>query len=544
MFAAGRAGLNKAGHDSYGVGESDRTGESGRAGKSDQNRNAAVRAIALAMVTVCALMVASPCRRALAFDLEDVAEKARKLAAEPFQDPTGKIPRWLLDMSYDQWRDIRFRPDRSLWRDRGLPFEVQFFHPGLYYDRTVVINEVDALGVHPLQFSPGQFDYGSNDFASRVPQDLGYAGFRIHYPLNKPDYSDEIMVFLGASYFRALGKNDVFGLSARGLAIDTAAASGEEFPYFREFWLVRPTKNATDIAIYALLDSPSMTGAYRFVVYPGQQTVVDVDMKVFVRKNVTKLGIAPLTSMFFYGENTTQCFDNYRPEVHDSDGLLLFADTGEWMWRPFDNPETLQVHSFQMTNPRGFGMLQRDRDFASYQDLETQQEKRPSAWIAPKGQWGPGRVELVEIPTHKDIHDNVVAYWIPEAQPPAGEPISYAYKMSWYGDDATRPPAGRAVATRREHASDGHGNRFVVDFQGKQLEKLAADEVLRAVVSVVGGDDKGHIVGQYVIKIPATGGWRLGFQVETTSKEPVELRAYLDKAGSALTETWSYTMVP
>ncbi|MBI5504545.1 MAG: glucan biosynthesis protein G [Deltaproteobacteria bacterium] len=538
MFAAGRTGLRRAGHECRGVVKSIRSPRPSRAARI------AGRALAAVVVSISVLAIAPWCHQAQAFDLDDVEAKARKLATEPFQDPTGKIPRWLLDISYDQWRDIRFRPDRSLWRDRALPFEVQFFHPGLFYDRAVAINEVDALGVHPLQFSPGQFDYGNNDFASRVPQDLGYAGFRIHYPINKPDYSDEVAVFLGASYLRALGKGQVFGLSARGLTIDTAVASGEEFPYFREFWLVRPTKNASDVAVYALLDSPSLTGAYRFVVYPGQQTVIDVESRVFVRKNAGKLGIAPLTSMFLYGENTTQCFDNYRPEVHDSDGLLLFADTGEWLWRPFDNPTTLQVHSFQMTNPRGFGVLQRDRDFTNYQDLETLQEKRPSAWIAPKGQWGPGRVELVEIPTRKDIHDNIVAYWVPDTLPPAGEPISHAYRMSWYPDDPTRPPAGRAVATRREHGSSEHSTRFVVDFQGKQLEKLTADEVLRAVVSVVGGDDKGHIVGQYVIKIPATGGWRLGFQVEATSKEPIELRAYLDKAGSALTETWSYTLAP
>jgi len=532
MFAAGRAGRAGAGHKSREV------------AKSGRSERPGARAITLVLATLSLWTMAPSCRQAHAFDLEDVAAKARQLAKEPFQDPTGKVPRWLLDMSYDQWRDIRFRADHALWHERGLPFEVQFFHLGLFYDRPVLINEVDALGEHPVQFSPGQFDYGNNDFASRVPQDLGFAGFRIHYPINKPDYADEVMVFLGATYLRGVGKNNVFGLSARGLAVDTAAASGEEFPYFREFWLVRPAKNATDMAIYALLDSPSLTGAYRFILYPGQQTVVDVESKVFLRKNVGKIGIAPLTSMFLYGENTKQCFDNYRPEVHDSDGLLLFADTGEWLWRPFDNPATLQVHSFQLTNPRGFGFLQRDRDFTNYQDLETTAEKRPSAWITPKGQWGPGRIELVEIPTHKDIHDNIVGYWIPDTLPPSGEPISYAYKIYWYGDDPTRPPAGRATATRREHGSTERSERFIVDFQGKQLEKLAAEEVLRAVVSVVGGDEKGRIIDQYVIKIPATGGWRLGFEVEATSKEPIELRAYLDKAGSALTETWSYSFQP
>ncbi|HYC55772.1 MAG TPA: glucan biosynthesis protein G [Candidatus Binatia bacterium] len=479
-----------------------------------------------------------------AFNLEDVAEKARKLAEEPFQDPSGRVPQWLTTVTYDQWRDVRFRADRALWKDRTLPFEVQFFHPGLFYDRIVAINEVEAGNVLPVTFSPSMFDYGRNDFASRVPQDLGFAGFRLHYPIKNSTYKDEVIVFVGASYFRAVGKNQVFGISARGLAIDTAAPSGEEFPYFREYWLVRPTRDAKSMSVYALLDSPSLTGAYKFVVHPAEQTVVEVEGRIFRRRDIAKLGIAPLTSMFLFGENSTRCFDNYRPEVHDSDGLLLHNDTGEWLWRPVDNPATLQVHAYQMTNPRGFGLLQRDRKFENYQDLETSQEKRPSTWIVPKGQWGPGRVELVEIPTPQDIHDNVVAYWIYDQLPPLGQPINFAYKMLWFGEDAALPPAGRAVATRREKGSADNRYRFVVDFEGKALARLPDDEILRAAVTVTGGDAVGKIVDQYVIKSAPTSAWRLGFQVEVATREPVELRAYLDKAGSALTETWSYTLIP
>jgi periplasmic glucans biosynthesis protein len=511
----------------------------GHAGRS----RTAFRAVlaAAALVAGAASLVLSPAP-AGAFSLDDVAAKAKALAAQPFQDPVETVPTWLGELSYDQWRDIRFKPERSLWRDRGLPFEAQFFHPGLYYDRIVALNEVDSNGVRPIPFSPGLFDYGKNDIASRVPQDLGFAGFRLHYPIKAAAYKDEVIVFLGATYFRAIGKDQGFGLSARGLAIDTAAPSGEEFPWFKEYWLVRPVKTATDVEVYALLDSPSLAGAYRFVIYPGTQTIVDVEARLFRRRDVGKLGIAPMTSMFLFGENSTRCFDNYRPEVHDSDGLLLWSDTGEWLWRPLENPATLQVHSHQMTNPRGFGLLQRDRDFRNYQDLETMQQQRPSAWITPKGQWGPGRVEVVEIPTDKDIHDNINAYWVPDKLPPANEPYTFSYRMNAYGDDATRPPAGRATATRREHDSTG-GQRFVVDFEGKQLEKIPADDVLRAVVSVT-GDDSAKIASQYVIKNPATGGWRLGFEVSPVGRAPLELRAYLDKAGSALTETWSYSLIP
>jgi len=514
---------------------------------SERSRNTAAyaarfRSAALAVLPVllCPLLAASP---AGAFSLDDVARKASSLASQPFQDPVATVPSWLEELSYDQWRDIRFRPERALWRDKDLPFEVQFFHPGLYYNRIVTLNEVDSTGVHPVTFSPGLFDYGRNDIGSRVPQDLGFAGFRLHYPIKAPAYKDEVIVFLGATYFRAIGKDQGFGLSSRGLAIDTAAPSGEEFPWFKEFWLVRPAKGATEVEVFALLDSPSVAGAYRFVIYPGTQTIVDVEARLYRRKEIAKLGIAPMTSMFLFGENSTRCFDNYRPEVHDSDGILLYSDTGEWLWRPLDNPETLQVHSYEMTNPRGFGLLQRDRDFHNYQDLETMQEKRPSDWITPKGQWGPGRVEIVEIPTDKDIHDNINVYWVPDHVPPISEPFTFAYRINAFGDDPLRPPAGRVTATRRERDPRNGGQRFVVDFQGKQLEKIPADDVLRAVVSI-SGDDNAKVASQYVIKNPATGGWRLGFEVAPVGRAPIEVRAYLDKAGSALTETWSYSMIP
>ncbi|HTO55883.1 MAG TPA: glucan biosynthesis protein G [Myxococcota bacterium] len=479
------------------------------------------------------------------FGLEQVAEKAQALARAPFHDPHGEVPEWLLGISYDQWRDIRFRPEQALWRGRNSAFEIQFFHPGLYYDRTVAMNVIDAKGVHPVPFSPSQFDYGKNDFASRVPQNLGYAGFRIHFPIKRPDYKDEVIVFLGASYFRAVGRDEAYGLSARGVAVDTALPTGEEFPFFKEYWLVRPAPGAKEIELYALLDSPRLTGAYRFVVTPGEQTLVDVEVRLFLRDRIGRLGVAPLTSMFFFGENTLRQPEDFRPEVHDSDGLLLEDSTGEWIWRPLDNPRTLGVSAFRMTNPRGFGLLQRDRNFDHYQDLETRQDTRPSVWIEPDGEWGPGSVQLVEIPTPADIHDNIVAFWVPEKTPAPGDPIHYAYRMYWYGDDPSRPPAGRVEATRRDRGTYENAHRFVIDFNGKQLAQLPPETVLRGVVSV-GPIDAGQaeLLEQHVIPNPVTHGWRLTFQVRPKGGDPVELRAFLQRGQDALTETWSYTLKP
>lgn len=475
------------------------------------------------------------------FDLDDVAARARVLTESDFEEP-ARVPRWLLDITYDQWRNIRFRRERALWADRSVPFQVQFFHPGLYYDRAVAINVVEADGVRPLRFSPDQFEYGGNDFASRVPQDLGYAGFRVHAPFKTKAYFDEVIVFLGATYLRAVGRDQGFGLSARGLAVDTAEPQGEEFPYFREFWLVSPAPAAEELTVFALLDSPSLTGAYRFVIRPGRATTMRVDARLFARRAVTKVGIAPLTSMFFHGENTRQWFDDFRPEVHDSDGLLLHSRNGEWLWRPLDNPATLNVSGFAMENPAGFGLIQRDRNFGSYQDLETHAEQRPCAWVEPVGEWGRGRVELVEIPTDSDTNDNIVVYWVPERVPEPGESADYSYVLSWYGDNSAWPPGGRTVATRRDGGTSEGAHRFVIDFAGKKLERLRADQVVRGVITVVGGEEKGRLVDQHVVKNPATGGWRLTFQVVPASF-PVELRAFLDKDGDALTETWSYVIL-
>jgi periplasmic glucans biosynthesis protein len=507
-------------------------------------RRARVAVVCGGFATAIGLSTAPACRADPPFTLDSVAEKAHKLAQEPFHDNQGQVPDWLLKITYDQWRDIRFRPDHALWRDKRLPFQVQFFHPGLYYNRVVAMNVVDAKGVRPLPFSPSQFDYGRNDFASKVPQDLGYAGFRIHAPIKKPDYYDEVIVFVGASYFRAVGKQEVFGLSARALAIDTALPTGEEFPYFREFWLVTPAAGSKDMTLYAMLDSPSLTGAYRFTVQPGEQTLVHVDGRLFLRQEVKKLGIAPLTSMFFHGENTLKQFDDFRPEVHDSDGVLLSFNTGEWLWRPVDNPRALNVSGFHMTNPKGFGLLQRDRGFDHYQDLETREDLRPSVWISPSGDWGNGRVELVEIPTKQDINDNIVAYWVPEKAPIPGEPLPFSYTMAWYGEDPARPPGGHVAATRRDRGTVEGASRFVIEFAGKQIEAIPADTVLRGVVTIASGEDSAELLDQHVVKNPVTGGWRLTFQVRPKRKEAIELRAFLDKGGDTVTETWSYVILP
>jgi len=491
---------------------------------------------------LCLLLPAAP---APAFDFNDVAAKARRLAASAYQAPARNIPKTLASLDYDQYRDIRFDPTKSYWRNAKLPFELAFFHQGGSFDTPVKVHEVVGKNVHEIRFDPKSFHYGANDLNPKDLAGLGFAGFRVHYPVNTQKYKDEVLVFLGASYFRAVGKGQVYGLSARGLAVDTALSSGEEFPQFTEFWIERPGATDKELNIYALLNSPRVAGAYRFTLRPGTDTVVDVKARLYLRENVTTLGIAPLTSMYFFGENQRPAVEDYRPEVHDSDGLAIHSGTGEWIWRPLVNPRRLLVTSFALSNPAGFGLMQRDRRFDSYEDLEARYQLRPSAWVEPKGQWGPGRIELVQIPTPDETNDNIVAFWVPENTPRPGTPFDFEYRLLWQKDAEKRPPSSWVVQTRRGHGwvrKPDDSVALSVDFEGPALKKLSADEKVGAVVS---SNDNGRILETNTIRNDVTGGWRMTVRLRRVdAKKPVELRGYLNSNNNTLSETWSYILPP
>jgi periplasmic glucans biosynthesis protein len=497
----------------------------------------------LALAAAVAALVLG-CRVALAFGFDDVAQRAKDLAAAPFKKGAG-LPKELQGLDYDHYRDIRYRPERFLWRGAASPFEVAFFHPGLYYDQPVKINEVSAQGVREIAFNPEDFDYGSNKLDTAKLRGLGFAGFRVHYPLNSAKVKDEVLVFLGASYFRALGKGQLYGQSARGLAVDTAVPSGEEFPRFTEFWIERPAATAKELVVYALLDSRRVAGAYRFVVKPGVSSAVDVRARLFLRESVGKLGLAPLTSMFFFGENQRAPYEDYRPEVHDSDGLQVRTGNGEWIWRPLVNPKRLLVTSFATTDPAGFGLMQRDRDFLHYEDTEVRHELRPSAWVEPKGKWGAGRVELVQIPAPDETNDNIVAYWVPDHAPAAKEPFDLEYRLLWQKDAETHPPLAWVTQSRRGRGymrNPDSSISFIVDYEGAGLEKLPADAKVEAVVSA---DANAQIVERNSYRNEVTGGWRMTVRLRRVDDaKPVELRAFLRSAGETISETWSYILPP
>ncbi len=475
------------------------------------------------------------------FDFEVLRFRAKMLAAKPYEPRPNTVPEKLRKLTYEQHRFIAFNPTQSWWKRDGLPFQLQFFHPGFIFNKTVQISEVRERAAVPILFSTKLFNYGIDDYGE-IPERMGFTGFRIICRLNLPE--DELGAFQGASYFRLLCLKAVYGLSARGLAINTGEPGGEEFPVFEEFWVQRPARDAKELVVYALLDSPSIAGAYRFTIRPGAVTVAQIKAVLYARTAIKTLGIAPLTSMFWHGENSGSTEGDFRPEVHDSDGLLVNHGSGEWLWRPLTNPSSgIRTVAFGDQNPRGFGLLQRDRNFENYQDLEANYQARPSAWVEPVGAWGRGSVRLVELPTPNETNDNIVAFWTPDALPPVGEPIEFEYKLSW-AMDQIRPPAGYAIATRRgtTKTHDTDLQHFWVDFAGSYLGNQAADPSIEAVVDVGPGAKLVYSTAQ---KNPYNGTWRVAFAVRPdNSRKPVELRCFLRKPQHVLTETWSYLWQP
>ena len=397
-------------------------------------------------VLIVGLFVLPVCAET-SFGFEDVVSQAKKLSSESYKEQKISLPDKLAKMDYDDFRNLRFVRENGPWYDKRVPFEIQFFHMGSIFKNSVQVNEIVEGKVHKIPYSSRYFTL--NDQPMDAMDDIGYAGFRLHYPLNSETYYDELITFLGASYFRALGADQKYGLSARGLAIDTGLQSGEEFPVFKEFWIKRPVKRNRNITVYALLDSPSVTGAYSFFIIPGATTRMEVTAVLFPRTSIKKVGIAPLTSMYLFGENTKNKFDDYRPEVHDSDGLLMWNNQNEWLWRPLDNSKTLRISSFEDANVRGFGLLQRDRDASHYEDFEAHYQERPSTWVEPITSFGPGVIELIEIPSDKEIHDNVVAFWVPKDPFEKGKEYRFEYRLNWFmNENPTNEPVAEVVSTR------------------------------------------------------------------------------------------------
>ncbi|SFM57298.1 glucan biosynthesis protein [Variovorax sp. OV329] len=490
----------------------------------------------------------TPLGDARPFDFAWLKGVASNVASRPYEAHGKALPPEVAALDWDQYQAIRFKPDHTVWNDRKLQFRIGLFHLGLYYKRPVRMFEVTGGKAQELAYDPAMFDYGKSGLdGAKQPRDLGFAGFRVNS--RRDNFKSDVAAFLGASYFRAVGAQGQYGLSARGLAIDTALQQREEeFPDFTDFYFEAPDPKSSTVVVYALLDSPSVAGAYRFAITPGEPLLMDIDCALYPRKAIERLGIAPCTSMYQVGENDRRMATDWRPEIHDSDGLSMHSGKGEWIWRPLTNPAKLSFNSFGDRNPLGFGLLQRDRDFDHYQDDGVFYDRRPSLWVEPKGDWGDGAVQLVQIPTVDETLDNIVAFWNPAQKLQPGQEALFGYRLYWGSKPHMQSPLATCVATRtgiggvvgkkREY----YAWRFAVDFAGGPLARL---DWGKAKVEPVITLSSGRAEVKSVRPLASVRGARAMFDVVPgESLDPITVRLYLKMGDQSLSETWLYEWVP
>lgn len=478
------------------------------------------------------------------FGYDDVVRLARVLGERPFDAESATIPAELSKLTYDSYREIRFRRDKAIWQEGGSDFRLLPFHLGFLHDKPVQLHVIRYGAAMPIPFTTGLYEYGKVPVPKQISPSLGFAGFAITTNLNDPKVQDEVISFLGASYFRLIGRGQRYGLSARSLALDVGGEQPEEFPFMRALWVEEPSRDSTELVIYALLDSPSVAGAYRYVVTPGQTTNVEVTATIIPRKGIARLGIAPLTSMFQAGEGDLALRTDFRPEIHDSDGLMMQTGSGEWIWRPIKNPKALRVSSFGDKNPRGFGLMQRDREFGHYQDLEAHYHARPGYWVEPHGEWGEGRVELIEIPTDNEAFDNIVACWTPKDPLPAGKPAEFSYRITALSTtDRLHAYAQTQNSFSGSDIEDGHADglgkkRFIVDFAGGDLPYFLSDP---GRVEIAANTTGGTITATILSPNPDAKGFRAIVDATLPDGQTAELRMFLKARGRTLSETWTST---
>jgi len=490
------------------------------------------------------------------FSFDALIERARTLAAKPYAPPPP-LPREVLErIDYDAHGKLKYKTDFALLRDGPGPFPVTFFHMGRYFQTPVHMHVLDKAGSgargREILYDPSYFEMPADSPAKALPDGAGFAGFRIQESrlgdqAKLPWQNNDWVAFLGASYFRAIGGLYQYGLSARGVALDVAVnGKSEEFPAFTQVWFEPPADGGDTAVVYTLLEGPSIAGAYRFAMRRDQSVVMDIECRLFLRQDVTRLGLVPLTSMYWYSDKLKPTGIDWRPEVHDSDGLALWTGGGERIWRPLNNPTSTGVSAFGDKSPKGFGLMQRDRNFDHYLD-GVNYDKRPCLWVEPLTDFGEGAVELVEIPTDDEIHDNIGAFWVPKAPAKAGSSYDLRYRLHWVADEPFPSPLARCVATRI-----GRGGvpgqprpqgvrKFMVEFLGGPLANLPFGVKPEAMLS----GPRGQFSYVFTEAVPnnVAGHWRAQFDYTPEGNGPVDLRLFLKNGDETLSETWLYQLL-
>ncbi|UOM33212.1 glucan biosynthesis protein [Acuticoccus sp. I52.16.1] len=466
------------------------------------------------------------------FSPQRLRELAQALAQQDYDDRRGDIPASLSDMDYATYRQIQpwKKWPQPLGPDKRFSFDA--LPPGFVYNQPVEIWVVEGETAQKVVYDPESYWVGELAEGKLPKENVPFSGFRLHANVADSESLSEFAVFQGASYFRAVGRHETYGLSARGLAIDTGVPTGEEFPVFRAFWLETTADDANGVVVHALLDSPSTTGVYRFTIAPGDATFVDVELTLFPRRSIKTIGFAPFSSMFLFSGVNRWDFVDYRDAVHDSDGLSIFTGGGEWLWRPINNPDRLQISAFVDENPRGFGLVQRSREFSDYEDAEARYELRTSAWVEPRGDWGKGSVVLFEIPTTKEWNDNIVAYWQPATELPAGQPFDLAYRIHWEDVPQVASPGPQVIKTRIGRNLSDDRYLFVVDY----LMRGTSTQNLEMRISA----STGTVSNLVTYPVPERDVQRVTFELDPKDSDLVEIRLALEPEDGPPGERWLY----
>lgn len=484
------------------------------------------------------------------FSFDWLVMQAKDRAHKPYVAPEQVSESALANINYDVYRKVIYNPEYALFNNGVSRFPVTFFSVSGLHHMPVKMSVVENRRAREIVQNIDYFTFPDNT-QGVLPKLKGnvFSGFRVleSQHILKSHSEKDWVSFLGASYFRAVGEQGQFGLSARGIAINTVLSdTKEEFPDFTHFWFETPKEDSNQLVVYALLDGPSICGAYRFILQRTKGVVMDVDCSLFLRRDIGRFGIAPQTSMFWFSKIAKGSASDWRPEVHDSDGLALWTGSGEHIWRPLNNPLEVRVSAFVDINPRGFGLMQKERDFNSYLG-SVGYERRPDLWVEPKGDWGEGEVQLVEIPTDDEIYDNIVAMWVPRQEAKAGQEHQFSYRLHWLADEPYPSTLARCGATRLGRGgnpgaySGPTARKFMVEFKGEVLDTLSANARPAAAVTA----SRGSLEDIKVEKSPGgKGGWRTFFDLHVDGKEPVELRLYLKIGDKTLSETWVYQYLP
>jgi periplasmic glucans biosynthesis protein len=476
------------------------------------------------------------------FSWDVLNAEAKTLAGKPFDAEHYKGPPAVANLDYDLYRQIRFDPKKAVWAEDPLNFRLQLFHGGYIYKDPVELYITEDGQARRIPYHRDFYTFGLAEKPLEISDKEGfYSGFRVHSPIYKPDDFSEFVVFQGASYFRSKAKGQTYGLSARGIAIDTGLdGKVEEFPAFRAFWIEKPKPGETSITCYGLLDGPSISGAYKFVCALGDNSVIDIECQLYPRAPITHAGIAPFSSMFFYGPASSRHPDDFRPRVHDSDGLSIHTGNGDWIWRPLVTADFILYSVFFDDDPKGFGLIQRLRGFEHYEDIGAGYQNRPSTWVEPLSGWGEGSVDLIELPTGSEYVDNIVTFWRPKEPLQPGQTYNFRYRLTWLWQ-APVPETLAQVKKTGAGLGLAPGSRFLlIDFAGGDVFAEADEEYWDFDVHASAGFIKAFSVTPH----PFIDGKRIGIEYHPDGDKVADLSFQIRKMGAPISEKWVYRWAP